>query len=68
MRWNHRLGVQVHGIEDLEFPNSGTARISQIAVVRVGCQSAQAIRIDRRVANRVHDLHVPNVVDVQRLL
>lgn len=68
MRWNHRLGVEVHGIEDLEFASCGAARISQIAVVRVGGEGAQAIRVDRRVANRVNNLHIPNIVDVQRLL
>lgn len=65
---NHRLGVQVHSIEDLKFSSHRTARISQVAVVRVSGQRAKSRRVDWCVTDRMHDFHVSDVVNVKAFL
>lgn len=59
---------QVHGVEDLHLSHGAGAGVGHVAVVHARGQRAQAARVGRRVADGVEDLHVADVVDVQRLL
>lgn len=65
---NHGFRMQIDGIKYLHLAGSSTARIGQKAVIRVSGQCAQAGHVGRRVPDGVHHFHVPNVVNVQRLL
>lgn len=60
--------MQIHSVEDLQFTADRTARIGEIAVVGVGCESTETIGVNGGVADRVNDFHVTNVVNVQALL
>ena len=44
------------------------SRVGQVAVVRVGGEGAKPVLVRRRLSDGVQDLHVPDVVDEQRLL
>lgn len=68
VRGNHRLRVQIDGVEDLQLAGDGAAGVRQVAVVGVGGERAQPAGVDGRVADRVHDLHITDVVDVETLL
>ena len=59
---------QVERVEDLQFPNAGAARVGQVAEVAVHTEGTDAARVGRRVAYGVNQLHVADVVDVERLL
>lgn len=59
------MGPQIDGIKDLHFTDTGTARIGEIAMIRIGSQCAEAVRIRRRVPNGVHHFHVAYIVNVQ---
>lgn len=57
----------MHSIKYLHLPHRTGARVSHVAVVDAGRQRAQPARVRRRVADRVQDLHVADVVDVKGL-
>lgn len=62
-----RNTYQMYCIEYLHLTHCTRARVGDVAVVHGGRQRAKAARVRRSVADRVQDLHVADVVDVQRL-
>ena len=68
MSGDHQLGLQVEGIKELDLPSGGGAGVGQETVVTVDAQGAQASRVGRSLSYRVENLHVSDVVDVERLL
>ena len=60
--------LKVERVKELDLAGGGGPGIGEVAVVTVDAQGAQAPGVGRRVSDRVEDLHVPDVVDVERLL
>ena len=60
--------LKVKRVEELDLAGGGGAGVGEVAVVTVDAEGAQAPGVGRRVSDRVEDLHVPDVVDVERLL
>lgn len=65
MRWYHTLCIQVDGVEDLHLATRGAPRVRQVANVTDGAQLAEPICVNWRIADRMNDLHVANVVDIK---
>lgn len=57
----------MHRVEDLYFANGARTRVGEVAAISGRGQRAQAARVGRRVADRVEDLHVADIVNVERL-
>ena len=68
MGGDHQLGLQVEGVEELDLPRGGGAWVGEEAVVAVDAEGTQTPRVGRSLSYGVEDLHVPDVVDVERLL
>lgn len=58
----------MYRVKDLHLPHGAGAGVGDVAVVHAGRQRAQPARVRRSVADGVQNLHVANVVDVERLL
>lgn len=67
VRRNHRLRMQIDGVEYLHFAGSCAAWIGKEAVVRIRGQSTQSGCVWRCVAYGVHHFHIADVVNVERL-
>ena len=65
---DHQLGLQVEGIKELDLPRSGGARVGEEAVVAVDTEGTQTPGVGGSLSYRVENLHVSNVVNVERLL
>ena len=60
--------LKIKGIKELNLSSGGGARVGQVAVVAVDAEAAQTPGVGGRVSDGVQHLHVPDVVDVERLL
>ena len=57
----------MQGIENLQFAHAGMSWVCKVAMIRVDGQCAESIFIGGCFTDRVQHLHVPDVVDEQRL-
>ena len=65
---DHQLGLQVEGIEELDLPGGRGAGVGQETVVAVDAESTQSSGVGWSLSYRVENLHISDVVDVERLL
>ena len=65
---NHQLGLQVECVKQLDFSCGCGARVGQETVVAVDAESAQSSRVWWGLSYRVENLHISDVVNIERLL
>lgn len=60
--------LEVERVKELDLARGGGPGVGEVAVVTVDAEGAQTPGVGRRVSDGVEDLHVPDVVNVERLL
>lgn len=65
MRWYHTLCIQIDRVENLHLATRGAPWVGQVANVTNGTQLAESICVNWRIANRMNDFHIADVVDVK---